>query len=212
MGKLKQGILGGFTGKVANVTGSSWKGISVVKSRPLSVAYPGTAGQVAQTNKMSGCVAFAITILSYWIKPLWDRFAVQMSGYNAFVRANIAEFSDGVINDYANLVMTAGKMQAIPFEAEVTGGGNDVTLDWSQSEVQDNLALPTDVAFAIVVNETTDVMMFGGAATRFDEGVVITGFNNISTGDVLHCWVAFKAANGTRVSNTSYTKLIVPAP
>ena len=48
MGILKQGILGGFSGKVANVVGTSWKGIAVIKAMPLSVANPKTAGQVAQ--------------------------------------------------------------------------------------------------------------------------------------------------------------------
>lgn len=68
MGKIKSGIFGGVSGKVGNLTGSSWKGIPVIKSRPQSVAYPATTGQVAQTTKMSAIVSFSKQILSGWIK------------------------------------------------------------------------------------------------------------------------------------------------
>ena len=59
MGVIKQGILGGFSGKVANIVGSSWKGIPVIKSLPLSVANPQTAAQTTQRNKLKGVVEAA---------------------------------------------------------------------------------------------------------------------------------------------------------
>jgi hypothetical protein len=94
MGVIKRGILGGFRGKVANVIGSSWKGIAVIKAMPLSVANPKTAGQVAQRTKMTNIVAFAKIILVNIIKPLNDRFASGESGFNLFVKRNILLFDD----------------------------------------------------------------------------------------------------------------------
>lgn len=38
MGTIKQGILGGFSGKVGNVVGASWKGIDYIRSLPSSVS------------------------------------------------------------------------------------------------------------------------------------------------------------------------------
>ena len=37
MGKIKQGILGGFRGTVGTVVGSSWNGIAYMKGKPQSV-------------------------------------------------------------------------------------------------------------------------------------------------------------------------------
>lgn len=37
MGTIKQGILGGFSGKVGTVAGSSWKGISYMRGRAQNV-------------------------------------------------------------------------------------------------------------------------------------------------------------------------------
>lgn len=48
MGKINQGILGGFSGKVGNVIGGNWKGIDYMRVKPASVANPQTEGQVNQ--------------------------------------------------------------------------------------------------------------------------------------------------------------------
>lgn len=45
MATIKQGALGGFSGKVGPITGSSWKGKAVIKARPLSVNDPNTVLQ-----------------------------------------------------------------------------------------------------------------------------------------------------------------------
>ena len=48
MGKIKQGILGGFKGKVGTVIGSSWNGISYMRGIAQSIKNPKTAGQQTQ--------------------------------------------------------------------------------------------------------------------------------------------------------------------
>jgi hypothetical protein len=48
MGKIKQGILGGFKGKVGTVIGASWNGIAYMKGLPQSQKDPKTAAQMRQ--------------------------------------------------------------------------------------------------------------------------------------------------------------------
>ena len=48
MGKIKQGILGGFRGKVGTVIGSSWNGISYMRGQAQSVRNANTPAQQAQ--------------------------------------------------------------------------------------------------------------------------------------------------------------------
>ena len=48
MGKIKQGILGGFKGKVGTVIGASWNGIAYMKGLPQSPKDPKTAAQMRQ--------------------------------------------------------------------------------------------------------------------------------------------------------------------
>ena len=46
MGKIKKGILGGFSGKTGTVVGGSWKGIEYMRSLATSVANPNTSAQI----------------------------------------------------------------------------------------------------------------------------------------------------------------------
>ena len=58
MGKIGRGILGGVSGKVANVVGSRWKGIDYIRAKPLSVANPRTLLQVNQRTKFALVLRF----------------------------------------------------------------------------------------------------------------------------------------------------------
>lgn len=212
MGKIKSGIFGGVSGKVGNLTGSSWKGIPVIKSRPQSVAYPATTGQVQQTTKMAAVVSFSKQILSSWIKPLWDRAAVQMSGYNAFVRANIAEFADGVIDDYSNLIMSQGTMASTPFQIEPPKTGDSgVIVVWDPLAVS-GLQLASDSAFVCVINKMTGEVAVSSDVLRSAGVSGATLLSNLALSDVVHVYLTFKRANGTVISSNSYATAITTAP
>ena len=53
MGTIKKGIMGGFSGKVGNIVGASWKGIAYIRSLPASVHNPRTEKQVTQRTRFS---------------------------------------------------------------------------------------------------------------------------------------------------------------
>jgi len=46
MGTIRKGVLGGFSGKVGTVVGSSWKGVSFMRSLPGKVKDPRTLLQL----------------------------------------------------------------------------------------------------------------------------------------------------------------------
>ena len=50
MGKIKQGILGGFKGKVGTVIGSSWNGIAYMRGLPQSTKDRKSAAQLVQRD------------------------------------------------------------------------------------------------------------------------------------------------------------------
>jgi hypothetical protein len=206
MGILKQGILGGISGSVGNVTGSSWKGIAVIKAKPLSVANPKTSAQVAQRGKFSNAVAFAKEILSAVIKPLWDRFAQQKSGFNAFIQENIDLFASAMPSTPADLVISKGKMEKTVIASVVpSAGSNEVGITWADDSGE-GMKLATDVPFAVVVNETTEeIVGYSGEGSVDREDLSVTvSLDSVSTGDVLRCYLAFRRADGTVVSNTDY--------
>lgn len=110
MAVLKQGIMGGFSGKIGNVIGTSWKGIAVMKAMPLSVANPRTAAQITNRERFQTSVLFAQSILVDTIKPCLDRAAQKMSGYNMFLSVNAQLFDETTITTPASLKISSGRV------------------------------------------------------------------------------------------------------
>lgn len=201
MAIIKQGILGGFKKKIGSVVGSSWKGIATMRSLPLSVANPKTAAQVSNRNRFKTCAQFASLILASLIKPLMDRFAGQMSGYNFFTKLNKDVWENPLSPTWADLVISKGKMIAPNLgDTQATAAG--VTIDWDQTG-DDRYGLPTDKVFALVVNTTTNEILFQGdtGKKRVDVDVVIEFDTPQVSGNTIYVYASFLRADNSEVSN-----------
>lgn len=210
MGVIKRGILGGFSGSVGNVVGSSWKGIATMKAKPLSVANPNTAGQVAQRTKMSNLVAFAKQILTAIIKPLNDRFASGMSGFNLFTQRNIDLFAADKPNPQADLVLSRGNVAGYEnLSISANSATDQVQPVWDDNTGIGN-ALATDVSFAIAQNRNTGEIVIGIQVARTDIGFSqVFQFNNgMAVGNVIDYWGSFRRADGSQVSDTFYATTV----
>ncbi len=214
MGVIKQGILGGFSGKVANVVGTSWKGIAVMKALPLSVANPRTALQVAQRTKMSACVAMLQPILSQVIKPLNDRFAGKMSGFNYALQASISAFDElGGLSypDKFKISRAANKAQlidAIAAEAKIT----KVKCTWT-SDAGKGYALASDKCYLVGYCVDTGTFAVSTSAIRSD-GSAILEFpdGDFGVGAEVEIYMAFLRADGTVGFAQDYKQWIAVAP
>jgi len=207
MGIIRQGILGGFSGKVANVVGSSWKGIAVIKSLPISVANPRTAPQVAQRDRFSNTVNFGVSILAEVIKPLWDRFAIRQSGFNAFISRNIELFDSTFPNPPENLAIADGAMASTPIDSvTINAAADTVEVSWDD-DTGVGLKLADDEAYVVAVNRTTgDIRGFATGRGRSQESTGTQDMPTITAGDEFDIYLAFRRADGTVVSRTSHSE------
>jgi len=214
MAVINQGILGGFSGKVANVVGTSWKGIAVMKALPLSVANPRTAAQVGQRTKMAACVTMLQPILSQVIKPLNDRFAGKMSGFNYALQASINAFSDsGALQNPQNFKISraANKAQlidAIAAEAKIT----KVKCTWT-SDAGKGYALASDKCYLVGYCPSSGSFAVSSSAIR-SAGQAYLEFpdNDFEAGDKVHIWMAFLRADGTVGFAQDYKEYTAVAP
>ena len=205
MASGKQGILGALSGRVANVVCSSWKGIAVFKSLPASVANPRTVAQIAQRTKMAYVVLFASKINTALIKPLWDRFQSQKSGYNAFVQANISLFEDMVPYPPNQLILSKGKMIATPITSIVpTGSPYEINVHF-ESDLTDSYQQNSDKVYLVGMCEQTGELAFSAGVASRVNGVALLTFNNVFPPNAtVHAWLAFKREDGTIVSDSAY--------
>ena len=117
MGTIKQGILGGFNGKVGTVVGSSWKGTAYMKGRAQHVKNPRTAGQVYQREALK-ILALALKPISSTLNLTFKKSANKMSGYNKAVSVNykaaIYEAGGEPHFNYEWLIISKGSLK--PFQ------------------------------------------------------------------------------------------------
>jgi hypothetical protein len=210
MAILRQGILGGFRGKIGNVVGTGWKGRAVMKSLPLTVANPRTAGQVKQRNRFSVLVVLGSILLASIIKPLWDRFASGMSGFNAFISANQNAFEANGAMNYGALQIARGRMLPPGLTAaSITGNNFSVTL---ANPAGDRFALPTDNIFILILDSDGNKIKYAGQATQLRGSAAtqtVTGtFQNIGavSGDA-HVYAAYLRNDGSEVSNSGHREV-----
>jgi len=207
MGVIKRGILGGFSNKVGNVVGSTWKGIAVVKSMPLSVANPKTAGQVKQRTFFKEMTTLASAVLSPIIKPLWDRFASNMSGYNSFISTNrIAINASGNI-EHTKLQFGKGRMLA-PTIGTVSSSGTNKTFPLTNPTAC-KYGLPSDKIYVVCMDRTTnDVYYSGITSTSRGSGstasATVTLGNGFVAGGSCDCFAGYVRADGSEVSGSAY--------
>ena len=204
MGVIKRGILGGFSNKVANVVGSSWKGIAVIKSLPLSVANPKTAGQVTQRSKFSQASKFGSAILGNVVKPFWDRFAQQASGYNDFMRTNIENFNQGSDPDMNSMIMSNGSLTNVEdFALDGAIGVTSAQVQWTDNTGAGN-SLGTDLVQVVAFKEDGTYLGqadFMPARSVQTVEVSITQAPTI-VGDTIYFYCIVKRPDGSIVSDT----------
>ena len=201
MGIIRQGILGGFAGTVGAVVGSSWKGIATMRSRPLSVTNPRTNAQVNNRTNFKALSALGSSLLSGVIKPLNDRFAQRMSGFNQFMTWNSNVFSNnGASFNGASLVLSRGRLGHTPITSFMPGA-QDVTIEWSP-EINGSFQQLTDRAYIALLDNSGNVMAVKSGEVARSAG---SSGNFIVPGimDVAFVYLAFLREDGTQVGDTA---------
>ena len=212
MGIISQGILGGFSGKVGNIIGATWKGISYIRIKPVSVANPRTEGQVNQRNKFSATLAFLQPSLAF-LKVGYKFYASKQSAFNAAMSYVIQNAMTGTAPnftvDYANALVSRGKLEGT-LGGDASEATGTVTVTWTDNSANGN-ARPDDKVMLLVYNATTgeSKVVLEDPATR-EDGTITTAVTATS-GDILQVYLAFQAADGSMVSDSTRVKAITVA-
>lgn len=209
---IKRGILGGFKGKVGNIVGSSWKGIATMRAQPLSVANPKSAGQVQQRGKFSFAVSIAQILLTVIIKPLWDRFAVQMSGYNSFIKTNVGLFTDFATTPWNMVKFSVGKIgNAGNVIMSLVSSTEVLSVSWDTAAGTEN-KLASDIPYVVLVNKTGEFVAASVLSdVRSSGGTTVIIPSDTQLGDVVYGYLCFSRADGSLVSTSEYCVVTVTA-
>lgn len=205
MGTIKQGILGGFSGKVGTVIGSSWKGISYMRGRAQNVKNPRTEGQVEQRSKFSLTLEFLKPITSY-IRTGFKTYANKQTAFNAAMSYIVKNAVSGVYPnhalDYSLTLVSRGNLKQ-PANAVASMGSGKTTITWSDNSGEGD-AQSTDLAMPLAFNINKGEAVFSTAsASRADQLAELT-FPADWMGDTVEIYLGFVSADGTSVATSLY--------
>jgi len=154
MGVIKIGILGGFSGRVANVIGASWKGIAYMRAQPLSVSNPRTVAQTANRVRF----ATAGELGRYFVNNLfplnWNSRAQRMSGYNLFIKENVASIVDWDNTNWANVKMVLGDVPEVAITNVVASKSSGVVeVEWDKTSIDSYFSGPAKSYASTVIKK-----------------------------------------------------------
>lgn len=211
MARLKRGILGGISGKVANVIGGSWKGIDYVRSMPLSVANPRTVGQVLQRSKMAVIVFMAQMFQSDLFPKFWNRFATGMSGFNAFVKTNIGRLGGDLVPAFDAFVYSRGKLAPVIIgEAVYHAVSRSLVVSFTTAADSATAADNDEVWLFAVSHKNIDDwgQTVVDMVTRDEESFVVSDVVIGASFDI-HVYLCVRRPDGTIVSNSAYIQATI---
>jgi hypothetical protein len=214
MGKIKQGILGGFLGKVGGVVGGNFKGIATMRAMPLSVANPRTAAQVGNRTRFSYVTAFAAGVGLSVIQTYWNRFAVKMSGYNMFCSVNKNAFGSAGEFNVGDVAIANGSLIP-PVIASAVFDKRNSTLTITGSYPISGEHLLSDLALLVATNLNGEVVFISeefDAANISNTPYVISGVEiPQGVGSDVPVFAVSRRVDGTKVSYTSNVSAFVMA-
>lgn len=210
MGVIKRGILGGFSNKVANVVGSSWKGINTMRALPLSVANPRTSAQVTNRNSFAYFSQLGSDVLSTVVQPLLNRDAKYMSGYNKFIKLNKLAYDLGGLNGWKqNPVISDGVLSSSITSATATAGQTSITVT-APTTLANAKDSATDKMFACVIEYPTadsnlaNAKAYGvGGSDARSTGHISIPVPAITAGHTYVVMLAYRSADGVETSETA---------
>ncbi len=214
MGKIKQGILGGFKGKVGTVIGASWNGISYMKGRPQSVRNPRTEAQVQQRNFFKELQGLVSQLSDEQLISLFPSVNRGMTRRNMFTRqlaAAAAVVDDVKTVDLSTLegIGNGERIDSPMLECLVTDT-NGVLDIFAEPEVAEAIGKPAEANFIAVTYNITQkrIGIFNTEVTDPSMGVEIPVGNWGEVGDSVRFYLTY-AAKGENVYLRGFGSFII---
>ena len=214
MGKIKQGILGGFKGKVGTVIGSSWNGISYMKGLPQSQKDPKTAAQLSQRNYFREIQRLAGLLTAEQLASLYPSVSSGKTRRNMLVHqlAAAAAVVDEVKTIDLSLMEGIGSGERIdsPMLESMVSDTNGVLDIYAEPEAAEMIGKPAAANFIAVAYNLTQkkIGVFNTEITDPSMGVDVPVGNWGAEGDNVRFYLTY-AASGENVYLRGFGSFII---
>lgn len=203
MGTIKQGILGGFSGKVGTVVGSTWKSVHYMRALAVSVNNPNTEKQQCQRNKFLVALQFLKTFTPF-LRVGYQNYAKGQSAFNAAMSYMLKNATTGcgadVAIDYNKTLVARGSLNTT-MNATATIEGNKVSYTWTDNSGTGN-ARATDTAMLLAYNKHKKEAIYSLDGAARSEAAAELALPTNWSDDALAVYLSFYDEESRTVSNS----------
>lgn len=207
MGKINQGILGGFSGKVGTVVGSFWKGKATMRAMPGHVANPRTEAQQAARARFR-TLGIPIARLTPFINETFaigaDSMRITPDNLAMKANYNIAITGSGtVVNiDWTRLQLAhgTGLLNVESPSATAAQSGHNINITWTNNAGVDSLVLDNDQILCCVYNPRTQQATYDVVTACRDDQSMVIHHPAAWAGDTVHVYLVARSENKQYVS------------
>lgn len=215
MSVVQNPLIGRARQKLGGTVFTTWKGINVIKGKPLTVANPKTDGQLMRRSALTQIVEIGRKIAGA-INFGFKEQAVRKSAFNAFVGyclKNAFNYSSPPTATVvpADILVSQGTISATPIAALTAVSGTDIAkFTWSAANLAPGQS-NADEALCALFNQTTGEWLApqSVAATRLDEEASFNcpdGF--FSAGNTVRGYLFFYNATNRKSSDSVNTTAV----
>ena len=214
MGKIKQGILGGFKGKVGTVIGASWNGIAYMRSLAQSVKNPKTAAQLQQRAYFKDLQGLVGQLTDEQLQSLFPTVMRGMTRRNMLTRqlAAAAVVTDDVKSVDLSLMEGIGNGERIdsPMLESLVSEIDGSLAIYAEAAAAEAIGKPAEANFIAVAYNVTKrkIGVFNTDVTDSGLGVSVSVGNWAEEGDSVRFYLTY-AAKGENVYLRGFGSFII---
>ena len=214
MGKIKQGILGGFRGTVGTVVGSSWNGIAYMKGKPQSVRNPRSDAQVQQREFFKEVQALVTQLTDEQLASLFPSVTRGMTRRNMLTRqiSACADYTDDVKTFDLALLEGIGNGERIdsPMLESLVSEIDGSLAIYAEAAAAEAIGKPEGANFIAVAYNVTQkkIAAFNTDVTDSTQGVTIPVGSWAEEGDSVRFYLTY-AAKGENVYLRGFGSFII---
>jgi hypothetical protein len=214
MGKIKQGILGGFKGKVGTVIGASWNGIAYMRGLAQSVKNPKTAAQLQQRAYFKDLQGLVGQLTDEQLQSLFPTVMRGMTRRNMLTRqlAAAAAVVDDVKSVDLSLMEGIGNGERIdsPMLESLVSEIDGSLAIYAEAAAAEAIGKPAEANFIAVAYNVTKrkIGVFNTDVTDPSLGVSVPVGNWAEEGDSVRFYLTY-AASGENVYLRGFGSFII---
>ncbi|AXY72699.1 hypothetical protein D3H65_01355 [Paraflavitalea soli] len=207
MGRIRKGVLGGFSGTVGTVVGSNWKGIEYMRSLPtIKKKRISSQKQLQQQARFAVANRF-IRSMSDLYMLTYDDPAANETGVNSALSDVLKRAVVGTYPSFSilyNLVyVSRGSLHNASTANATAEAGAVIRFNWVNTEGSIGKESPNDRVILVAYSSEFNRAVYRKGALRsaLTDTLSVPGF----VGESLHTWITFLSEDEQDYADSLYT-------